>query len=181
MLIANKIAASAAFTTGRLTVQHWSDRIADADWLLQALPDLLTPPVLAQLPPSFAPPDSPDGWRRWISDRARECDVYTVCTSADDNMIGLLILAGDDQENAPVIHVGYLLRTDSWGQGYGSELVNGLVDKLADGQACRLLAGVAIDNPASARILQKAGFSRSNTLSDSDTDMFTRSVGRTTI
>jgi GNAT superfamily N-acetyltransferase len=73
----------------------------------------------------------------------------------------------------PELHVGYLLREESWGKGYATELVTGLVSALAGSGPLRLLGGVAKDNnPASARVLQKAGFVHSPKHSSVDTDMF---------
>lgn len=127
------------FDTARLTVRPWSP-----DHGTDVLARILTPAVLAPLPPALHDLD-PD---RWIAARLAESDVLSV--TAGGAVIGIVLIA-------PVtpVHLGYLLAEEAWGQGYASELVQGLVRSLP-GQEIR--AGVSRDNPASARVLEKAGF-----------------------
>ena len=67
----------------------------------------------------------------------------------------MLILAAPEQ--ADHIHLGYLLDEPAWGLGYASEILQGLAVQFAH-QTVQLTAGVGHDNPASARVLEKAGF-----------------------
>ena len=63
------------------------------------------------------------------------------------------------------IEVGYTLRADCFGQGYGTEMARGIVDVatrelgLAD-----LVAFTLPDNAASRRIMEKSGFVYERTL-----------------
>jgi ribosomal-protein-alanine N-acetyltransferase len=77
--------------------------------------------------------------------------------------IGLVILFEEAAVGAPGVDVrlGYVLAESAWGRGYGSELVEGFVRWCHDRvEVQKLIAGVAADNPASIRILEKSGFQR---------------------
>ena len=69
-------------------------------------------------------------------------------------------------------HIGYLLAEPTWGKGYATELVTGLVEALRSEAPMTLLGGVDTKNPASARVLEKAGFRLSAELSDDETSIF---------
>lgn len=127
------------FETERLRIRGWSGAHPAS-----ALRPVLTPAVLAHLPSSLQEP----GPERWISARLSESEVLAVI--AEDTLIGVVILAGQDP-----VHLGYLLAEAAWGKGYARELVRGLVSAMPK---ATLHAGVARDNPASARVLEKAGF-----------------------
>jgi len=60
----------------------------------------------------------------------------------------------------PTIHLGYFFGEQYWGQGYATEIINGLVSDLGNKGESRLLAGVDADNIASARVLEKVGFKK---------------------
>ncbi len=55
--------------------------------------------------------------------------------------------------------VGYTLRPDRWGQGLGTEAVGALVDALFEGGTTRVAATLDPLNIASARLLERLGFS----------------------
>jgi ribosomal-protein-alanine N-acetyltransferase len=75
-----------------------------------------------------------------------------------DAVIGLLILHSQlGQDGATTLHIGYLLGEASWGQGYASELIKGLVNAVKTRRSTILLGGVAKENGASARILERLG------------------------
>ena len=55
--------------------------------------------------------------------------------------------------------LGFVLVADAWGRGYATEAARALADDvLAREPALRLVATVDLDHPASARVLEKAGF-----------------------
>ncbi|WP_417205734.1 GNAT family N-acetyltransferase [Antarctobacter sp.] len=129
---------------------------ADTRGALEAhLKSLLTPAVLEHLPPGFGPECGPQGMAQWIDVRREKAQVSLI--EQDAELIGLLFLFAPEGEEAR--HLGYLLGEAYWGQGYASELVQGLVAHLRTGPPLSLHAGVTVDNPASARVLFKAGFS----------------------
>lgn len=56
-------------------------------------------------------------------------------------------------------HIGYAIHNNYWGRGYATECVRGLVKLGFDDIGLhRLEAHVNLDNPASSRVLEKAGF-----------------------
>ncbi len=163
------------FTTDRLDVQQWSDRITKPDGkrdLIAALKSIMTPTVLADLPPSMQLSRAKGAIAAWIAARAGESDVYTISEKNGD-LIGLLILAiPNPQAPRPEVHLGYLLAQTAWENGYASELVLSLVQTLQHSTPLRLIGGVARRNPASARVLIKAGFVLQPGQAETETDSF---------
>ena len=114
----------------------------------------------------------------WIDARAEESDVLLVQRKDSAALIGLVILAGDSALAAVLdLHIGYLFAESAWGQGFASELLEGLVAWTGRARPVRLVGGVGKDNPASARVLEKAGFRIEASLSTPETDVFVREVG----
>lgn len=63
--------------------------------------------------------------------------------------------------------LGYWLGKPFWGQGFATEIVSALVKHIrAHAPKSAILASVFTDNPASDRVLCKAGFARSEQLSE---------------
>ena len=170
----------ADFRTDRLWVRDWTPML-DSDRLRRDLRAVLTPAVLQTLPEPLHLHD--DDIAGWIKAQSREGTVFTLHDTGHDTpgdtLLGLMLLAippGPD----PAIHVGYLLAEPVWGQGYATELLRGLVATLKNHNGARLVGGVGIDNPASARVLQKAGFLRDAALSSPDTDFFVQTIAQPT-
>jgi len=134
--------------------------------LVKQLPDLLTPDVIAHLPPFFDLTDQ--NIDQWIDARAAESDVYLIRETGTDAIIGLLFLTPPFNND---IHLGYLLGRSTWGQGYASELLEGLVSNFPK-TGFRLLGGVGRKIFASAHVLRKTGFHVVRELSDAETEMF---------
>ncbi|WP_425049356.1 GNAT family N-acetyltransferase [Psychromarinibacter sp. S121] len=170
-----------AFSTDRFRVLDWrplTDRPTDREVLEKELAAILTPKVLAHLPPSMQLAPSPDAASAWIDARKTESEVMVVTSRTAPGLVGLIILAaGDDAEGRRDVHVGYLLAEHVWGNGAATELLRGLVSMLRTGPPARLLGGVGRDNPASARVLQKAGFAADPRLSTPDSDVYTLQIG----
>jgi len=60
--------------------------------------------------------------------------------------------------SARVAELGYSLGRAYWGKGYATEAVQAMLDHARPLGLCRLEAYSFVDNPASARVLEKAGF-----------------------
>ena len=143
------------FGTERLLVAHWADTIAvpvARRGLVKQLPNLLTPDVIAHLPPFCDLSDQ--NIEQWIDARAAESDIYLIRETGTEAIIGLLFLTPPFNND---IHLGYLLGRSTWGQGYASELLIGLVSHVRK-TGFRLLGGVGHKNPASAHVLRKQVF-----------------------
>ena len=157
------------FETERLSVAHWADTISvpvARRNLATQLPDLLTPDVIAHLPPFFDLTDQ--NIDQWIDARDAESDIYLIRETGTDAIIGLMFLTTPFNND---IHLGYLLGQSAWGQGYASELLAGLMLHVPK-TGFRLLGGVGRENPASAHVLRKTGFDVVPELSDTETEMF---------
>lgn len=137
---------------------------------------VLSRAVVAHLPPPLHLNEQDAGVSAWVDARAKESDVLLVERRTDGTLIGLLLLAQEiGHDDIPTCHIGYLLAETAWGQGFASELVTGLVCA-AKGGPMRLVGGVGGSNPASARVLEKAGLVIAPELSGSDTDMYVRDI-----
>ena len=157
------------FGTDRLSFAHWAETIAvpvARRNLVKQLPDLLAPDVIAHLPPFFDLTDQ--NIDQWIDARAAESDIYLIRETGTDAIIGLLFLTPPFNND---IHIGYLLGRSTWGKGYASELLAGLVSRVPK-TGFRLLGGVGRKKPASAHVLRKTGFHVVPELSDAETEMF---------
>ena len=161
------------FQTARLAVTHWEPVIEGRTTrarLVDDLPNLLTDAVTAELPPALHLPQGRA--QDWIDARLSESDVYLVQDRGTARLIGLMILGSPPAKDEPALHLGYLLGEFAWGQGFASELVQGVVRASKSIAPLCLIAGVGVQNPASSRVLTKAGFARDPACSTPDTDIF---------
>ncbi|MFI0220052.1 GNAT family N-acetyltransferase [Streptomyces lydicus] len=80
---------------------------------------------------------------------------------ATDEMIGLISL----RRRSPTVgSISYILREDTWGNGYATEAVKNVVAfAFTTAGLERLEAMHHPDNPASGRVLTKTGFTRTGT------------------
>lgn len=164
------------FATDRLTVRPWREALADEASRTRFDSDLasiLTPRVLEHLPIPLRPDKAGEAVRDWFSARAAESDILLVARAGTDRLLGLLILAADagDPESR-TLRVGYLFAEAAWGRGFATEVLRGLLAALAGDGPVKLVGGVGKRNPASARVLAKAGFRIDPGLSSPDTDVF---------
>lgn len=143
------------FKTNRLVVADWQPELSGASRaaLDAAFAQILTPAVLAPLPPAAQSLDQ--GVAGWIDRQALLAQGLTIRLRDAGRIIGLALVISPSSDD---VHIGYLLAEDVWGQGLASELVPGLVEALKKRGETRVNAGVAVNNPASARVLLKAGF-----------------------
>lgn len=169
------------FTTARLSVHSWRSTIDDIQarqTLEDSLSAILSDSVLDHLPAPLQLDHQKGGVSSWIDARAEESQVLLVSWKHSGELIGLVILASNSEAaESPVIHIGYMLAETAWGQGIASELLRGFVAAVRNEGPTRLVGGVGLNNPASARVLQKAGFVLSPDMSTADTDMFVCIVG----
>lgn len=170
----------ADFETDRLRVRNWLDVLSAGEappWLEKGLGKLLTPAVLQHLPPSLQLSGADSQITDWVSLQAGAGDTYLVQDRHSGSLLGLLILAAFGEAPAPVqLHIGYLLAEEAWGKGIATELVDGVVKRVPVGRNITVMGGVGVDNPGSAKVLQKVGFSLSDELSTEDTQMFVLNI-----
>jgi RimJ/RimL family protein N-acetyltransferase len=158
------VTRSYGFETHRLRVDAWH-AAAPADGSGPALPDvvvsLLSPAVTRALPVEWQGSYSRSRAEAWIAERDADGPTLLALERSSRNATGLVILHESDAADGSGVdvHLGYVLAESAWGQGLGSELVEGLVSWCrGQPEIHTLIAGVAAENPASVRILEKNGF-----------------------
>ena len=170
------------FETTRLRVENWRPSLKGAssrEVLTDELTAILTGNVMRHLPDALQVGQKRDAIAQWISDRDAEAEVLTVRDHKSSTLLGLMILAEiPDNVGSRSLHLGYLRMGQAetaWGQGYAMELVSGLVKHLtARKSVARVQGGVGTGNTASARVLEKVCFKKSEFLSNADTDVFVK-------
>ena len=152
------------FETDRLTCKEWhalTDGYALSDSLESIVKDLLSPKVTESLPPPWQGDYSIERARNWIAERDAEGVTLLVLEKSTCRPLGLIVLFEMEAAQGMVeLRLGYLLAESAWGRGFGSELVQGLVDNCRKLRVASLVGGVAADNLASIRVLEKSGFER---------------------
>lgn len=150
---------SIAFTTMRLEVENVDSYLASGflkSQLLSEIVNLLSPSVVESLPPYFHDINTESDAEVWLFKMVSESHLFSVKRKGFDPIIGFVFLYESDNAKA---HLGYLLAESSWHQGYGSELLFGLLKSCRDNQLVeKLIGGVDIGNVVSAKLLEKVGF-----------------------
>ena len=144
-----------SFETERLVVEGW--HLAVVESLPAVVAGMLTPAVTRSLPPGWGGPYDEARAHRWIADR--DAEGSTLLVSEGRGPVGLVLLHEASVPAGVVVRVGYLLAEHAWGRGLGGELVEGLVRWCREQASVRsIIGGVAPDNTASIRVLERNGF-----------------------
>jgi ribosomal-protein-alanine N-acetyltransferase len=87
--------------------------------------------------------------------------AWSILLRESGSFVGMI----DARVDAYMVNIGYVIGRDYWNRGFATEAVRS-VCAWADGQpdVFRVWAVCAVDNPASARVLEKAGMVREGTL-----------------
>ena len=126
------------------------------DWqeLLARIDDEQVAKNLAKVPWPYTADDA-----RWYASQPQHprCPHFfvTLPTSSEPaRIIGCVGLALDEGE----VELGYWFARDSWGKGYATEATRAVIGLARTLGHRKLVAGQFVDNPASGRVLRKAGF-----------------------
>ncbi|MFE7780738.1 MULTISPECIES: GNAT family N-acetyltransferase [Streptomyces] len=93
--------------------------------------------------------------------RAEPHDRWAFGIAADDDLLGMVRLRCRTERHATI---SYLLREDSWGRGYATQAVAGMLRHgFSATRITRISARHHPDNTASGRVLQKNRFTYSGT------------------
>lgn len=124
--------------------------------LVNALPTILTPAVVANLPGYFQGIDSIAAAEKWLANMLNECRLLML-QSQQQEVVGLLFIYTEKHD----AHIGYLLAEQYWGQGLAFELLQGFIN-LAGTQSHwhKLIAGVDESNTPSIKLLKKLAFEK---------------------
>ena len=153
------------FETERLLVKEWHS-LSSNDWqqedLAAVVAGILTEPITRSLPPTWQGGYSLDRAREWIKERDEEGITLLVIDKSTHRAVGLMILfemQAEESIGGSEVRLGYLLSEAAWGKGIASELVGGFVSWCRGQESLSSIAGgVAHDNYASKRVLEKNGF-----------------------
>ena len=164
--------ANIEFDTPRLRVSDWhSDQGHESD-MIDVVRLMLTPAVTASLPPSWQGFYDRDRAEAWIAARDSESTVLLATERGNHEPVGLVIVFEEQSTDDPSLvdlRLGYLLAESSWGYGFATELVGGLVQWCGSHSTIRsIMAGVTLGNDASARVLTKSGFTPTGDTSHSE-------------
>jgi ribosomal-protein-alanine N-acetyltransferase len=158
MTIQSKL-KSLTFSTTRLkvsNVEYCLKSVTSKSELLSSIVSLLTPSVVQTLPPYFHDVKTKSDADVWLTKMVSESHLFTVYLKDSESVIGFVFLSESDSY---IVHLGYLLDESHWHQGYGSELLFGLIESCRSNQFIeKLIGGVDFENIASAKLLKKVGF-----------------------
>jgi ribosomal-protein-alanine N-acetyltransferase len=148
-----------SFDTDRLIVKEWRALIASDKDMAEAVVTILTPRVTQSLPEGWQGEYTADRASRWIAERDREGATLLVLDGSSKTPIGLMILSeSEGEKSGRCVRIGYLLAESAWRQGFASELLEGFIDWCRTADISSVIGGVARENVASRRVLEKNGF-----------------------
>ncbi|MDC5852393.1 GNAT family N-acetyltransferase [Vibrio europaeus] len=146
-----------SFESQRLAVVEITGELdlSKHSYLLERIPQILTPVVVENLPPYFHGIGSYEQARIWLERMLLESRLLQV-EAEEHELIGFLFAYVENDEYA---HIGYLLAEEYWGQGLASELLQGFIHEVEKSESwLKLVGGVDQSNVASAKLLKKLGF-----------------------
>lgn len=81
--------------------------------------------------------------------------IYAIIRKKDNVFLGTVALVKDENNND---EIGYRFLEKYWGNGYGTEVFQGLIEYCKSIHIEKIIACVAIENIASMKIIKNAGF-----------------------
>ncbi|GKW51142.1 ferrichrome ABC transporter substrate-binding protein [Pseudoalteromonas sp. NCCP-2140] len=147
-----------SFNTPRLNVIEINSNTAKLEQttLVNALPSILTPAVVANLPGYFQGIDSIAAAEKWLANMLNECRLLMLQSKHQD-VVGLLFIYTENHD----AHIGYLLAEQYWGQGLAFELLQGFINLAGTSSHWhKLIAGVDESNTPSIKLLKKLAFEK---------------------
>ena len=166
--------STCTYETLRLLVEEWHSFAANHSQercLAHVVAAMLTPAVTAWLPSTWQGEYTAARARAWIAERDDEGTTLLVIDKGSQHPVGCVIVAEDESspDDGCNLRLGYLLAEGAWGKGMATELVRGFVAWCrAQGSVVSISGGVAMNNPASARVLEKNGFMPVGAISDTE-------------
>jgi len=151
------------FATRGLQVGPWRAVAQRAELdLAEVIAELLTDRTTVALPESWQGNYTLDRARAWTDERDAESPTLLVMEAASASPVGLVILAELPLDDSMVdVRIGYVIAEASWGQGFATELLSGLVDWMRAAPSVHTMTGgVDMTNHASVRVMENNGFHR---------------------
>lgn len=139
---------------GSCTLRSW--RSGDEDSLVRHADDR---DVWINLRDRFPHPYTRDDARAWLRLVADSTPETNFAVAVAGEAVGGIGITLQDDVSRRSAEIGYWLGRSYWGRGIATAAVRALTDwAFAHFDLCRLYAGVFEWNPASARVLEKAGY-----------------------
>ena len=139
---------------GSCTLRSW--RPGDEDSLVRHADDR---DIWINLRDRFPHPYTRDDARAWLRLAAESMPETNFAVAVAGEAVGGIGITLQDDVSRRSAEIGYWLGRASWGRGIATAAVRALTDwAFAHFDLCRLYAGVFEWNPASARVLEKAGY-----------------------
>ncbi len=166
--------------TARLTLR--APRLEDADAIFSEYAQDLAVVKYLIWRPHKSIADTRDFLSRCMDDWRKDAGfAYVLCRKTDGKLMGMAEVGTDGG-------LGYVLAKAYWGQGYVTEAVEAIIDlALRQSSIPKIWAHCDVDNPASARVMQKVGMKFEGLLlrntihpnvSDEPRDMLSYSITR---
>ena len=129
--------------------------------LSEAIRPITTEKVMETLPPEWCSLDSESKRCAWVLAREKESICLAAYLKESRSIIGIVLLTKPEENinNSIEFRLGYFIAEMFWGQGYASEIINGLCDFCEKQEEVKTItAGVSPTNPGSIKVLTKNGF-----------------------
>jgi len=126
----------------------------DAPMLARAIADAAVVRNLASAPWPFGLPDA-EAFLAAPRDPALPALLIVERTAATPRLVGA---CGLGRRASGAVELGYWIARQYWGRGFATEAGRALIDIARTIGLARLEASHFVDNPASARVLEKLGF-----------------------
>ncbi len=151
-----------AFETDRLSIVAYANFIQSNPEinLSKVAFDILTPQVTKTLPKSWQHIHSAQDVIDWLTLINNESRFYIVSLKETNKAVGFMFLF-EPEDNTPPIHIrlGYLIRESQWGQGFATEIIDGLLKKCKQlNSVGGITAGVENNNIGSIKVLERNNF-----------------------
>jgi len=148
-----------------LPLGEWSIRSYRADDVAALARAADNPRVAAGLRDLFPQPYSEDDGREWISSVLAARPETHFAIAAADEVIGTIGLTLQSDVHRRSAELGYWLGEPWWGRGIATLAVRAVTPWAFERfDLLRIFATVFSNNPASARVLEKAGYELEGTL-----------------
>ena len=115
--------------------------------------------VWINLRDAFPHPYTMEDARRWVEKAGSEYPLTSFAIVVDKEAVGGIGIVLQPDVFRRSAEIGYWLGEEYWGRGIVTEALRALTDyAFANFDLCRIYAGVFESNPASMRVLEKAGY-----------------------
>lgn len=95
----------------------------------------------------------------WVQVADRDPSSLNLAIAVGDEAVGAIGVTFKDDVYHRTAEIGYWLGETHWNQGLATRAVKALTDYVfANYNICRIYAGIFEHNPASGRVLEKAGY-----------------------